>query len=422
MRVVFVSNYINHHQIPFSEAMVELLGEGNYIFLQTEPMEEERRNMGWGAFSLPSYVRLTYSSPQEEAECRKLVLESDAVIFGGVRDESWIRPRLEQGKFTFRYSERVYKDGQWKFITPRGLLKKYHDHTAFRKSPAYLLCAGGYVASDFRIFRSYPGKMYRWGYFPEFVPEDVDKLMAGKPGEGPVRILWAGRMYDVKHPEKAISAALFLRSKKIPFHLNFIGGGQMEETLKGMVEKFDLGREVTFLGFKSPEEVREEMRRSHIFLFTSDRREGWGAVVNEAMNSGCAVMANAMIGSVPFLIRSGWNGVAYNGEVRGLRRLTARDSFNRWLEKLATDRDCREQMGRNAYATIAEKWNAGVAAANLVALIEELTDKAVSTSGPDRQTDRSVKITDGIIPGPCACETALREGRIFRNTLKGNGS
>ena len=45
MTITFVSNYINHHQIPFSNAMYAQSGE-DYCFIQTEPMEEERRNMG----------------------------------------------------------------------------------------------------------------------------------------------------------------------------------------------------------------------------------------------------------------------------------------------------------------------------------------------------------------------------------------
>ena len=46
MTITFISNYINHHQIPFSDALYELLGE-DYHFIQTEPMEEERLAMGW---------------------------------------------------------------------------------------------------------------------------------------------------------------------------------------------------------------------------------------------------------------------------------------------------------------------------------------------------------------------------------------
>ena len=38
LSVVFVSNYINHHQIPFCNAMYGLL-EGSFTFVLTEPMD-----------------------------------------------------------------------------------------------------------------------------------------------------------------------------------------------------------------------------------------------------------------------------------------------------------------------------------------------------------------------------------------------
>lgn len=46
MKTVFVSNYINHHQIPFCNAMYAKLGD-DFTFIQMEPMEEERIRMGW---------------------------------------------------------------------------------------------------------------------------------------------------------------------------------------------------------------------------------------------------------------------------------------------------------------------------------------------------------------------------------------
>ena len=124
MKVTMISNYINHHQIPVSDEFYKRLGE-DYHFIQTEPMEEERVKMGWGdeVKELP-YLLCYYEQPKK---CEKLILESDVVIFGGVEDESYISPRLKKGLFTIRYSERIYKEGQWKRVSPRGLLKKYKD-------------------------------------------------------------------------------------------------------------------------------------------------------------------------------------------------------------------------------------------------------------------------------------------------------
>lgn len=57
---------------------------------------------------------------------------------------------------------------------------------------------------------------------------------------------------------------------------------------------------MTLTGYKKPEEVRERMEKADILLATSDRGEGWGAVMQRAMNSGCVVIADHMMGAVPF--------------------------------------------------------------------------------------------------------------------------
>lgn len=398
MRVTFVSNYINHHQIPFCDALSKLLAEraagtadcsgenatALFTFIQTQAMETDRVRMGWHEEERPAYVKCYY---EEEEICKKLIAESDVVIFGGVDDESYITERLQAGKLTFRYCERMYKTGQWKAISPRGLLKKYHDHTRYRKAPVYLLCAGAYVASDYHIIRAYPGKMYCWGYFPETKHYDVDKLLEGKgyvlsqdilcenrqdirEGENPAatqnkipHLLWAGRMIDWKHPELALETAKYLKDKKLPFHLDMVGGGELQPMVECLREEYGLQEEVSLLGFRSPEEVRSAMEKADIFLFTSDRQEGWGAVANEAMNSACAVVADHMIGAVPYLIQNGENGLIYrSGNKQQLFEKT---------EMLVKDAGLCKEMGRAAYQTITTIWNAENAATQLVALFEE---------------------------------------------------
>ena len=233
------------------------------------------------------------------------------VIFGGCDDESYIRERLAAGKPIFRYNERLYKEGQWKAISPRGLLQKYKDHTRYRKAPVYFLCAGAYVPCDLGIIHAYPEKMLRFGYFPE-----TREYAPGEPFSHKKKgsILWAARMIDWKHPELVVKTAAYLKEhlKEIPFHITMIGGGELEEEVHSLAEELGVTDKITFAGFRSPEEVRAAMEESEIYLVTSDRKEGWGAVVNEAMNSGCAVVADHMIGAAPWMIRQRENGILYH--------------------------------------------------------------------------------------------------------------
>lgn len=377
MKLTFVSNYINHHQMPLAGRLYEKL-KSDYCFIQTMPMEKERSDMGWAAdvTKIP-YVKCFY---EEEEECRKIIMNSDVVIFGGVEDESYIEERLQAGKPVIRYSERIYREGQWKAISPRGLLKKYHDHIRYRKAPVYLLCAGAYVASDFALIQAYPGKKYRFGYFPAFQEQNIEQLMEKKrkrrEESGKVRLLFAARFLSLKHPEYPVILAKVLKEEGIPFELLMIGDGEERKDIQELVERYDLTDEVTLLGFMQPEEVREQMELADIFLFTSDYREGWGAVVNESMNSGCALIAGHGIGAVPYLLKDGENGYVYRTGVPA--------EFIKAGVRLAKDREAMEAFGRASYKIIAEEWNDKVAAERLYELCEGIVSGNIVSpdSGP----------------------------------------
>lgn len=379
MKLTFVSNYINHHQIPVSQILYEHLGM-DYHFIQTEKMEAERTKMGWGVdkTQLP-YLKCWY---EEEKACETLVLESDVVIFGGVEEERYIEKRLLAGKPVIRYSERLYREGQWKAVSPRGLMKKYKDHTRYRNQEVYLLCSGGYVASDFHIVRAYPDKMYKWGYFTEANRYDVDKLFQKKAEnknaseKRRVEILFAGRFLPLKHPEYALLLAERLKQKEIPFHVTMVGGGELEAKLHAQTKQLGLEGAVSFTGFQKPETVRAYMEKADIFLMTSNYLEGWGAVLNEAMNSGCAVIADAKIGAVPFLLEHEKNGMVYaDGNL---------EEFLFYGERLAQEECLRERLGRNAYDTIVTLWNPKNAAESLLAFAEGILrgEKCVQKEGP----------------------------------------
>ena len=106
------------------------------------------------------------------------------------------------------------------------------------------------------------------------------------------------------------------------------------------------------------------MEKCHIHLFTSNHLEGWGAVVNEAMNSGCAVVANVQAGAVPYLIQHKKNGMVYPGGSYEKMEEAVRFLLNHPQET--------EKMGMEAYKTIRDCWNAQHSAEELLRMIEEL--------------------------------------------------
>lgn len=377
MVVTFVSNYINHHQLPFCRAMNDR-EDVEFHFIQTMPMEQKRVEMGWGVdVSEYPFVLLLY---EDREICENLIINSDVTIFGWTEGniEDLEKRRLSSGKLSFRVSERIYREGQWKAISPKGLIHKYNEHIRYRNMPVYLLCAGAYVSSDFSLIRSYPGKMLKWGYFPEGnVSEETSSNCNENDPGGKIRILWAGRLIDLKHPEYAVEVAGFLNNKGYDFEMEIIGDGNKKEELAAKIEEQGLSGKVTLSGGKKPGEVRKAMETADIFLFTSNYLEGWGAVVNEAMSGGCCIVASREAGCVPFLIEDGKNGLIY--EKGSLNELELK------VQSLFDDRAAMNRMAREGKSTIEKLWNADNAAKELLRFCREYLDgrePTPSNAGP----------------------------------------
>lgn len=366
MTITFVSNYINHHQIPLCSELYRELGD-DFVFVQTEPMEEERIRMGWNAedAGLP-YVMQADAEPAEgntlADPVREKILGCDILLAGWAPAVSdLIVERVKAGKYTFRISERIYKDGQWKAVSPRGLASKWKEYTRFRRSPYYLLCAGAYTASDFGLIGAFPGKKLRWGYFPQMRTyaegELIEKKRSRALGEE-TQLIWAGRFVNFKNPWMIPELVRWLSRAGAAFHLHVAGGGEGENEMRRSLMEEGLDRYVTFHGFMPPDAVRDLMEACDIHVMTSDAGEGWGAVLNESMNSGCAVVAGTEAGAVPFLIRDGVNGFLY--EHRDVDAMAAA------VLRLTGDRELRERTGMEACRTITQLWNAQTAAERLL--------------------------------------------------------
>ncbi len=365
MKIVFVSSYFNHHQKPLSDELFRLTN-GEYRFIETKQMNDERRSLGYGETIIPSYVLPPELAFTEKAQ--DLIDHADAVIFGGAPD-ALIQNRLLAEKLTFRYSERIYKRHTPYWKLPVHFLKFHKLHR--RHKSLYMLCASAYTAGDYAKSLTFLNRTYKWGYFPEVkVYENIDTLIREKKQNS---ILWCGRFIDWKHPEIPLEIAKRLKKDGYDFEINMIGNGVLLDEITERIAAENLSDTVHPLGSMKPQEVRAYMEKSELFLFTSDRNEGWGAVLNESMNSACAVVVDRNIGAAPFLIREGENGLLYKtGDI---------DCIYKHVTELLDHPERRKQLSKNAYLTMREEWNAENAARRFLQLAETLRSSK-STDSP----------------------------------------
>ncbi len=368
MKIAFISNYYNHHQSELSKALFELT-QGQFVFIQTQPMDIEREKLGWHNDDVPDYVKISYGSSEIYDECIKIINTYDVVIAGSA-PEQMIKPRIKSGKLTFRYSERIFKKSEFDILRT---VKYALRNGIYRNKNLYYLLSSAYAANDYHRCGVHKNKMFKWGYFPKAICyDDIENIIDSKE---PNSILWVSRFINWKHPEIPIEIAKRLKNDGIKFQLKMIGTGELEKEIANKIYYEHLDDCVFMMGSMSPSEVRTYMKQSRIFLFTSDRNEGWGAVLNEAMNSGCSVVANKEIGSVPFMVTNEENGFIYDkNNIESLYHI---------VKNLLSCPDLCRKTGIAAYTTIEKTWNAYSAASRLINLINEIdNNNSVFNAGP----------------------------------------
>lgn len=357
MKVIYLSNFFNHHQKPLSDALYKLT-EGNYWFVEITDMGEEQKLLGYQQYNVPYAIK--YCNHKQEVE--NLIVQADIVILGEA-PVRLVKERLKKGKLTFHDNERRYKN------ILKYLKWPIYTYNSFVLNRGYFLCASAYAARDFSLSGMSPKKCFKWGYFTDVKEfEDIDQIINNKSsnilGDGQISILWVCRMINWKHPEMAIVLAQKLRDVCVNFKLRFIGRGPLERKIRNMISRLGLEEYVEILGSMTPEEVRFYMEKSDIFIATSDQNEGWGATVNESMSSACAVVASHAIGSVPFLVKDGINGLIFKSK--------SNQSLYDKVKWLIDNPEERRRISREAYFTMKNVWCAETASRNLIALSKAL--------------------------------------------------
>ena len=378
MNIVFLSTLLTPHQIPFCD---ELYGICNsFTFIQITEVGETWESKG-EFIHRKDYPYLKQYS--DLLGCKSIINDADVVLIGGC-DLSVVKERLKAGKLVLVYLERFYKRGISIKNLFRCIVGTYIHHGRFQKYNVALMCASAYCAGDAAQFGNYKNKTYKWGYFPKM--EKCEKKIPKDRNQ----IIWAGRLIDWKHPDYAVLAIKELIKEYPNVVLKIYGDGDEKNNLKSLIGQLDIANNVCIMGAASSEEVKLEMKKSLIFLSTSDYQEGWGVVLNEAMNCRCIVVASHAAGSTPFLINNGINGFVYeSGNIQQIAE---------YCRKVLSDENLQRVISDNAYKTISEMWNPRVAARRFVMLSDALIN------GKNTPFDE----------GPCSLAYPIRQEDMYK--------
>ena len=198
-------------------------------------------------------------------------------------------------------------------------------------------CSGDQNASRYCLDR-----MRLWGYFVESFKRGT--AVQDCTIHNPLRVLWVGRMLGWKRVDTLVKAIGGMKD----ISLSVYGCGPEEIQLKRIVSSYD---NITVGGMVANSKVREIMRNHDVYVLTSNEFEGWGAVVNEALEEGMEVVGTFEAGASATILPR--ENLFHAGDWRGLRRLL---------------------LSKHEKSTIIGEWSVDSAARKLIELMEDLSN------------------------------------------------
>lgn len=385
MKLVFFVNCLNHHQQPVADELYSILGDG-FRLVETENNRGQSNKGSDEDFSQRPYLIKAWESEVSYNKAKEMAVNSDVAVFGANSLEFEVLRMKSSSKLSFEMSERWLKRGWLNLLSPRLLKNQWYYHTLFYNKPIYKLCSSAFCAGDQYKLRSFKGRCYKWGYFPALSSHEAENCCGIEANN--IRIMWCSRYLDLKHPEMPVLLADRLKSKGYTITIDMFGGGDYEKDTKNFAKELGVDDIVSFRGNIPNHLLMEEMRKHDIFLFTSDKNEGWGVVANESMGNGCALVASDAIGSAMFLIKDKVNGMLFKSpSVKSSLNKPDIDSLNSLSDKvecLLQNVELLNSIRKNAVKTIKKEWSPKNAAINLLQLIDDLHNGKESSivSGP----------------------------------------
>lgn len=359
MKIAINTNRISPHTAPLALILREMGHRVAYIYHDREV--EKFRTVTTG-LSVSGFARFASVGDKRMDEA---LVKSD-IVMENVRNFAQIRELLLCGKRVLYVSERWFKpvrvdspndsecakgrglwaDGFIKMLFPFAfkraiqIVRLLHREKSFLYLPIGIFAARdmarlcGLMNGDLRCLFRAPqlgfeqrpggriwaldgkderyclGQMRMWGYFVESAKREEVEY---RDDSGPlIRILWVGRMLGWKRVDTIIRAIRGMANAS----LDLIGAGPEEMRLKRMAKEL---HNVHFKGMVPLAEVRQQMREHDVYVLSSNEFEGWGAVINEALEEGMQVFGTYEAGASATILPE--SNLFHCGDWRALRLL-----------------------------------------------------------------------------------------------------
>jgi glycosyltransferase involved in cell wall biosynthesis len=150
-------------------------------------------------------------------------------------------------------------------------------------------------------------KIHRFGYF-----RNVEKTYKNHAINPVTSFIFVGQLIERKGILTLLESIKTLVEKTSFFHLTIIGSGELEPILKAYIKSNSLQKLVTLQGAINSKNVVNHIQKADLLILPSTF-DGWGLVVNEALQCGIPALISDQCGAKELIIH-GKNGLIFQSQ------------------------------------------------------------------------------------------------------------
>jgi glycosyltransferase involved in cell wall biosynthesis len=375
-KFVFWQNMVSAHQSCFLHCL-SLKEHVEVVLVTVVAMEEKRKKMGW---KIPDMGRVKLVIAPEQSVINNILKTSDANtyhIFSGFDSEPLFRNafsyltrhRHHLGIMAEPYSWLGLK-GKLRYV------RSIYHRLRYGRTFDFILAIGSKGMEVYKKAGYQREKLFEWGYFLENTPP------VAADEYGSFKVMYAGGLVPNKGVHTLIQA--WSRVKNNDCELNIIGDGPESPALKSLVNELALGN-VNFSGFQENEKVIKLMGQHDLFVLPSVLKEGWGAVINEALQQGTPVICTDHCGASILLGDHNFSTVIRAGDIDRLA-----DEINARIRAGKTPTNVREKI-----RSWSECLSGGHAADYFLAIMSRVYENGAAPRAPWRKEQKRGSLVDG---------------------------
>lgn len=302
MRLVFWQNCLGHLQLPYIEHLMDDASVDEVVVVVPADIPEDRKQLGWGDVQYPllNRCKILIKPTEVEVEHTLDIRQEDSVhLFSGIRGFAFVfdafkrslkynirRGLVVEGPFTY-----AFNCSNGKPLWLHRLRYNIQDRKYLQRID-YVFAIGQEAAIFFKSICK-NALVFPFSYCTPYNEYEIKEI------DGAPKFLYIGNLCKRKAVDTLLKSFCVYKQKH-EGSLSLIGGGKEKEKLIKYVSKTQM-KDVDFLGVKSNSKLYLD-RMSHDIFILPSRHDGWGAVVNEALQQGMYVICSTECGAKDLLL------------------------------------------------------------------------------------------------------------------------